>query len=183
MTARRKHTYGRIFQGRRPSEYDHPILLAVFEGFPCPVGGEGRQETWQLWLRAARSTASSWWNMKLCAAAPKGELAGTAYLKANYWLGWHRFQRRFPVRSSDHGKLRDGRPELYSALCYSLIGHIAATIEVIAGAVQIRDGFAPRGQLAQLLPLVISHKDRRATGNTHDGPATALEPDADEDLL
>jgi hypothetical protein len=74
-----------------------------------------------------------------CAAEAKGKLAGTAYLKANCWLGWHRFDERFPLRSSDHGKLRDGRPELYTALCYALVGPISAKIEAIAGA----DG-APR---------------------------------------
>lgn len=183
MKGRRKYTSRRIVQGRRPSDHEHPILLAVFDGFPCPLAGKEARETWQLWLRAARSTARSWWNMKLCAAESKGELVGTAYFKANYWLGWHRFEQRFPLRSSDHGKLRDGRPELYRALCYALVGPIAAEIEVIAGAVEIRDGFAPRGQLAPVLPLAISHRDHGARGNAHDGLATPPEPDPDEDLL
>jgi hypothetical protein len=182
----KRHTFRRIVQGRRPREYEHPVLLAVFESFPCPLAGEERLETWELWLRAARSTSGSWWNMKLCAATPTGELPGTAYLKANYWLGWHSVVQRFPRRSSDHGKLRDGRPELYQALCETLFGTIAANMGAIAGGVQMRDWRPPHGQFGHRLPLRVRRSDR-AVSNAPSGlraasmlsESTQADPDAD----
>ena len=188
MNARQEKSSRRIFQGRRPSDYEHPILLAVFEGFPCPLADEGRLESWELWLRAARSTSGSWWNMKLCAAAPDGEAPGTAYRKANYWLGWHSVVRRFPRRSSDHGKLRDGRPELYGALCETLFGTIAANMGAIAGGVRMRDLRPPQGQFGYRLPLRVRHRDG-AVSNAPEGLRTASIPgesaqaDPDADLL
>lgn len=171
MKPRRKYTYRRLVQGRRPREYEHPVLVAVFSGFPCPLAGELGLETWQLWLRTARSTSSAWWNMKLCAAAENGELAGVAYLKANYWLGWHSVERRFPVRSSDHGKLRDGRPDLHRALCETLEGPIGEKIGVIAKAVRMRDGFAPQGQFPVVSPTFVCRWDHGAGGNAYLGPS------------
>jgi hypothetical protein len=188
MKARQKTSSRRIFQGRRPSEHEHPMLLAVFEGFPCPLADEVGLETWQLWLRAARSTSGSWWNLKLCAAAPDSEAQGTAYLKANYWLGWHSVVQRFPRRSSDHGKLRDGRPELYRALCETLFGTIAANIGAIAGGVQLRDLRPPQGLFGYGLPLRVRHRDK-GVSNAPEGLRTSLtpgesaQPDPDAGLL
>jgi hypothetical protein len=93
------------------------------------------------------------------------------------------------VHSSDPGKLRDTRPQLYRAVCETLFGPIGANIGAIAGNVQMRDLYPPKGEFGPVIPLFVAFRRGVGAGDaTPVGPATSLSAelanlDPDADLL
>src|SRR5690606_17597607 len=90
------------FKGNAPRD---GVLLATL------MDADG--STWSLFDRPA-AASGDWQSLKLCAVHRHKH-------KANYWLGWHRAERRMArVRSA--AALREHRPALYAMVIVALGG-------------------------------------------------------------